>query len=359
MRNFIAANPAVDHLVVALTRTSDPRQVALVRGDGAGDLRVYSLRYLAPPLGFLLLPAMAVVARRIHRLLKEQHIQVDLVHAHKLCFEGISGFLLSRWLGVPLVCSVRAEAESKVLRFMPHYRPLIRRIIRRSSKIFYVSVWYRAQLEQWFPEAAERGQPLPNFCPGTIDLQGVDPDPARFVTILHLDIFKKKGLDRLLIAFARFARAHPEVTLDVVGRGTRATIDRIEALIERCGLRGRAHLVGAIPHQELLRRLPSYGVMCLPSHNETFGMVYVEALLSGVPILYSTGTGIDGFLDGIEGTVGCDPSSIDAIEDGLELLFASQASMHRALVKQHEIIAGRFAAAPYVERYNHDLGLVP
>ena len=359
VRNFIAANPAVDHVVVALTRTSDPRRVALVPGNRADDPCVYSLRYFGLPFGILLLPAMAVVARRVHRLLKERHIRVDLVHAHKLCFEGISGLLLSKWLRVPLVCSVRAEAESKVLRFMPHYRPLIRRIIRRSSKIFYVSVWYRPEIERWFPEAAERGQPLPNFCPGTIDLQEVQPNPAHFVTILHLDIFKKKGLDRLLAAFARFARAHPEVSLDIIGRGTRPTIERIEALIERCGLRGRAHLVGAIAHQDLLRRLPSYGAMCLPSHNETFGMVYVEALLSGVPILYSTGTGIDGFLDGIEGAVGCEPSSIDAIEEGLELLLTDHASMRGALVKQHDAIESRFAAAPYVERYNHDLGLVP
>ncbi|HEX2526157.1 MAG TPA: glycosyltransferase [Geminicoccus sp.] len=357
IRNFVEANRAVDHVVVALTRTEDPRKVVLVHGDGAGDGRVYSMRYLSPPFGILLYPAMAVVAWRIRRLIERERIRVDLIHAHKLCFEGISGYLLARWLDKPLVCSVRAEAESKIVRFMPHYHPLIRRIIRRCERLYYVSLWYRPTIERLFPEAAKRGRPLPNFCPGTALPADARPDPDRFVTILHLDIYKKKGLDRLLEGFARFAARHPEAKLDIIGRGTPQSIGRIEGLIRRVGLEGRARLRGALPRSELLAELPGFGAMCLPSHNETFGMVYVEALLSGVPILYSTGTGIDGFLEEVDGAVGVDPTSVDAITQGLEELRAGHARMRASLIARHAQIAARFEAAPFVERYNRELGL--
>jgi glycosyltransferase involved in cell wall biosynthesis len=359
IRNFVKANPAVDHVVVALTRTGDPGKAGLIRGDGAGDPSVYSMRYWGLPFGMLLFPAMAIVARRIRALLEQEGIRVDLVHAHKLCFEGISGYLLSRWLRVPLVCSVRAEAESKILRHLPHYRPLIRRIIRHSRHLYYVSLWYRREIERLFPEAQPLGRELPNFCPGTRLAPDAVPDPCRLVTILHLDIYQKKGLDRLLPAFARLVGRRAGLSLDIVGRGRPETIAKIEALIARQGLTGRARLVGAVPHAELLARLPGYGVMCLPSHNETFGMVYVEAMLSGVPILYSQGTGIDGFVDGIEAAVGCDPTSVDSILAGLEELLDRHGTLREALLAQHDRIAARFAAGPHVERYNRELGLVP
>lgn len=357
IRNFVKANADVEHTVIALTRTNDPRQVNLLRGDGAGDDSVFSMRYWGAPFGILLFPAMAIVAWRIHRLLAREQIRVDLIHAHKLCFEGITGYLLSLWLKVPLVCSVRAEAESKILRFLPHYRPLVRRIVRRCRRLYYVSLWYRPEIERRFPEATERGQALPNFCPGTYLPSRASPDPYRFVTILHLDIYKKKGLDRLLPAFARLAQRRPELSLDIIGRGTAETVRRVEAMIDANGLRGRARLIGPLPQKELLARLPEYGVMCLPSRNETFGMVYVEALLSGVPILYSIGTGIDGYLDGIDGAVGCDPTSVDAIARGLEELLDGHERMRASLLAKHDAIAARFAATPYVERYNRDLGL--
>lgn len=357
VRNFVKANPALDHVVIALTRSADPRRANLIRGDGAGDESVYSMRYWGLPMGILLFPAMAIVAWRTRRLLLRERIEVDFVHAHKLCFEGISGYLLACWLRVPLFCSVRAEAESKVLRFLPHYRPLFRRIIARCRRLYYVSPWFRPVLERLFPDAAARGVDLPNFCPGTVSPMGRHADPDRFVTILHLDIYKKKGLDRLLPAFARFAARHPQVSLDIVGRGTLETIGQIQSLIERFGLAGRARLVGAVRREQLMEQLPSYGAMCLPSHNETFGMVYVEAMLSGVPIMYSRGTGIDGFIDDFDGAVGVDPCSIDGIAAGLETLRDEHQRLRAWLLENHETIAARFEAGPHINRYNRDLGV--
>ncbi len=213
-------------------------------------------------------------------------------------------------------------------------------------------------MEGLFPEAADRASLLPNFCPGTLPPLSVTPDPDRFVCILRLDIFKKKGLDRLLPAFAQFAAGHPQVSLDLVGPGTEKSICRVKKMIERHGLQGKVHLRGGMAHAELLEELPKYGGMCLPSHNETFGMAYVEALLSGVPILYSRQSGIDGFLDGIQGAVGVDPLSIPDIARGLEEIHVNHGQMHTALIKQHADIAARFDANQYIERYNRDLGLV-
>jgi glycosyltransferase involved in cell wall biosynthesis len=53
-----------------------------------------------------------------------------------------------------------------------------------------------------------------------------------------------------------------------------------------------------------------YRGLVLPSLNETFGMVYVEALFSGIPVIYTAGTAIDGYLDGLDVGIAVPPRNV-------------------------------------------------
>jgi glycosyltransferase involved in cell wall biosynthesis len=71
----------------------------------------------------------------------------------------------------------------------------------------------------------------------------------------------------------------------------------------------------------------------MPSRRETFGMVFVEALFCGLPILYSRNWGVDGFFE--SGTVGyaCDPGSLEDILTGIDMLIAQEVSLKARLVE--------------------------
>jgi glycosyltransferase involved in cell wall biosynthesis len=60
-------------------------------------------------------------------------------------------------------------------------------------------------------------------------------------------------------------------------------------------------------------RIATALALAMPSHNETFGMVYPEALLAGVPILFSSRTAIDGYFDGLNVGIGVDQTEVQAI----------------------------------------------
>ncbi len=110
--------------------------------------------------------------------------------------------------------------------------------------------------------------------------------------------------------------------------------------------------MGTFCNSELLQMLPRYVGLALPSHNETFGMVYVEALLCGIPILYSRGIGIDGFVDWISAKAGVDPSSAESIAEGLKHLLKNQEDHRRWLKENHATIRSSFDRKSYLAAYN-------
>ena len=117
-------------------------------------------------------------------------------------------------------------------------------------------------------------------------------------------------------------------------------------------------VVGKLSHAELIERLPTYRAMVLPSRNETFGMVYTEAIFGGVPILYSKQSGIDGYLDGLNSGVGVDPNNRLEISKALHTLWHNHASFRRDIKTQSAEIYQRFDPQFHIAFYEaiaHDL----
>jgi glycosyltransferase involved in cell wall biosynthesis len=290
-------------------------------------------------------------------MLEREGLRPSVIHAHKFAFEGTAGLHLARRLGddVALFVSVRGEAESKVLRYKPHYLPQLQQIADRAERIYYVSAWFRPILDSRLSIDPEKEVLLPNIVGNArADIPARDPDP-RFVCVLNLRIRRRKGLDHLLQAFRTFHARHPGIGLDVIGDGDAEGIAAVEAQIARLGLEGRVRLLGKMDNAALTEVLPDYLALLLPSFNETFGMVYVEALFAGIPILYGRNTGIDGYLDGIDAGVAATPGDVAEIEAGIERLFADNGAYRAAIGRNAATLHARFDAEAVLGRYRDDL----
>lgn len=102
-------------------------------------------------------------------------------------------------------------------------------------------------------------------------------------------LHKVKGFDVLIDAFAGLSSDHSNAVLLIAGEddGERSGL---EARIERLGLGGRVFLTGEIRGSDKREFLAGADVFALPSHNENFGNVYLEALAAGVPVVASRNT---------------------------------------------------------------------
>jgi phosphatidylinositol alpha-1,6-mannosyltransferase len=94
-----------------------------------------------------------------------------------------------------------------------------------------------------------------------------------------------KGHRETIEAWPRVVAAHPGARLKIVGRG--GLIPRLKELAHECGVAGSVDFTGFLSEQELARAYHGASVFVLPSRCEGFGVVYIEAMRYGLPVIAS------------------------------------------------------------------------
>lgn len=347
--------PQFEHVVISLDRTPNPMKTYWKNCGCIGETQVFAHGQWGLPLGIGLYSSFYLTARRVWREMNAIGFKPDVIHAHRLTFDGIAAWLLARWWNIPFVASVRGEVESKVFRFKPFYRPFLTRMVNDAQVIYYVSLWFRKDLRRFTGVREDKERPFPNIVLNTTKVIETAPATRGFVSIFNFAIHKKKGLGRLLPAFKAALEQQPEITLDLIGQSTQQELKIIQALIDDHGLSQSVNAIGPLPNKEVVKRLPDYHALLLPSHNETFGMVYTEALFAGIPVLYSAGNGIDGFLDGLNVGARVDPKNTEAIRDGILHLWENNNSLRQTIRDNGQELYSRFNPSFHLKGYEADM----
>ena len=149
-----------------------------------------------------------------------------------------------------------------------------------------------------------------------------------------------KGYDVVLSGLAAVAQNVPDVTYLLIGDGD--DLSRVQRFAKEKGVADRVVFAGAIPNQELPRYYNLADLFVMPSKNEGLGIVYLEALACGKPVIASaTGGARDALLDGRLGQL-VDPDDIAAIAEAIVRTLNGDAPNHltdpqtlTSLVRQH------------------------
>ena len=140
-----------------------------------------------------------------------------------------------------------------------------------------------------------------------------DPNKVISGKILFVGtVTEKKGVRQLVQAMPAIVKAHPEATLDIVGRDWRdpqtggSFMEYLKTFITD-EIREAVTLVGPLPHDEIPKRLETTQVCVYPSHMEAMPIAWLEALGMGKPVVASRlGPGPEAVRDGETGLL-CNP----------------------------------------------------
>lgn len=137
-----------------------------------------------------------------------------------------------------------------------------------------------------------------------------------FVGRLH----KMKGLDHTVTEFASVARAHKDAHLIVAGMDEDGSGLRAQEQVKRLDLQEHVHFLGALYGNDLLQAYADSDLFVLLSHRENFGMVVVEAMASGLPVLLSSGVALSNDIIKYRAGIVVDMKNGSVAQSWLELL---------------------------------------
>ena len=140
------------------------------------------------------------------------------------------------------------------------------------------------------------------------------------VLVLFLSrIDRKKGLDLLVRAFARVLPQAPGTFLVIAGSGDAVYEREVRAQVESSGIGANVKWLGFVTGVNRLQAYRECDIFALTSYNENFGLVVVEAMYAGKPVLITTEVYLHETLASHGCAEICAPT-LDAIEAGLKRL---------------------------------------
>jgi rhamnosyl/mannosyltransferase len=227
-------------------------------------------------------PALMTQTQRMHR---KRHF--DLAHLH---FPDPMSHLASMMLPrrIPRVISWHADiVRQKALRVL--YAPFLRRAVKRAAGIVVATPSHVSSSPVLAPLASDArihvvpyGFDLSAFlgnAPEKDAIAGKHPGRRIFATGRHVSY---KGFDVLIEAMAKLP---PDVVLLLGGEGP--LTDNLRQQAHRIGVAQRVRFLGFVPDDLLPAYYQASDVFCLPSvtQAEAFGIVQVEAMASGKPVV--------------------------------------------------------------------------
>lgn len=261
----------------------------LTHDEAAPERMRRSLRYKVLPL-FYLLGGLVGIWRLCRRR------PYDVVHVHWPMPHALFGWMAGLACGAPMVTTWYGVELRWVQGSLPFLRPFLRWALRRSRQVVAISSYTAREIAKL---AAVPVQVIPytiGFPPDDGKARG--PVPGGGFEILFVGrLVERKGVTHLIDAVRHLAPVlRPHLT--IIGDG--AERERLTAQVARDGLGERVTIRGRVSAAELRAAYAAARVLVLPSildarsDTEGLGVVLLEAMVHGVPVI---GSAIGGITD--------------------------------------------------------------
>ncbi len=351
-----------EHRVISLNRQNPSlfQAISLLSGsaapvpengpvDFAGGL---ALNYLAPPKGVFHASMLSRLADWIANRLVQEDAAPDLVVGYKLTIEGLLAQAVAARLGIPYAIIIQGNTDQKVLSVRPDLTASFRTVFHGAACVFSFAPWARRAVVRRLGE--RRGPSLDLPCPTLHDTIHAPVEAGTgVISAFHLRNHRTKNLAGLTAAIRDIAGGAQPCKVQIYGGGSHEETAACAAII--AGVPG-LELMGPRSQEELGPIMNGAAAFVMPSLRESFGLVFVEALFAGLPIIYPKGASVDGYFDDLPFAIRVDARSKQEIGQAISHALAHEKELKSALA--HWQSAGglaRFTRAAIAQTYANGL----
>jgi N-acetyl-alpha-D-glucosaminyl L-malate synthase BshA len=285
--------------------------------------------------------------------------ELDLLHVHYAIPHATSAWIAKEMLGDshPLkIVTTLHGTDITLVGQERSYFDITRFSIQRSDGITAVSDYLKRETVDRFRVPSESIEVIHNFVDPGLYRRG--SYPCRKETFLRPDemlimhVSNFRTVKRIADVVRIFARIHEQIPskLMFVGDGPERPTATAEA--EALGITDRVIFLGK--QDSVAELMTCADLMLLPSQNESFGLVALEAMASGVPVVASNAGGLPEVVeDGVTGHLG-EVGDVEAMaEMGIRILSDNRRWMEMSVAAQ-KVASERFGVdviVPQYERY--------
>lgn len=249
--------------------------------------------------------------------------RIDLLDVHFGYPEGFAGALLGRWLGLPVMLTLRGKEQRQALTDVR--RPLAW-ALRGADRLITVSDALRAVAIELGVDPArvdvvgngidlEKFHPLPQAeARARLDL----PADAQVIVSVGT-LTERKGFHRVIDCLPELLKRHPRLHYLVVGgAGPEGDwSERLRVQVEHHGLADRVHFLGRCASEDLKLPLSAADLFVLATSYEGWANVFLEAMACGLPVVTTR--------------VGGNEQVVNSDDLGLIVPFGDQNALSRAI----------------------------
>lgn len=225
--------------------------------------------------------------------------QFQLIHAHSLFSNGWLAWQLYQQFNISFVVSIRNADLRTFFDRMPWMRNLGLKIIKDATHLIFISrKTYQEVLNRYIPEDYQKAFKEKSFIiPNGIDdfwHENVNANPVKALNdplklVVTSKIMASKRLVELADQVLVYSQSHRPAEIHVIGPTWE------DKVLKKLQENPAVHYYGPKNKEEMVQLYREMDIFALLSYPETFGLVYVEAMSQGLPIIYTQGEGFDNF----------------------------------------------------------------
>ncbi|MDP8299560.1 MAG: glycosyltransferase family 4 protein [Candidatus Tantalella remota] len=287
------------------------------------------------------------------RLIKEK--KYDVIHTHFGVPSGPAGVIFSKMSGIPMILSLHGgDIYDPSKKMSPHrhaiFRWGVRKTINSAAETVAQSTATKSKAESIYKpfkniSIIPLGIPKPeilNVCRKDLDLK----NDKLYVTSIGR-LIKRKGYDTLIKSFALLRDRGINANLLLIGDGPERS--SLEKLSVKLGLSNHINFLKWLDEKKF-QYLSSSDLFVLPSMYEPFGIVILEAMFCGLPVVSTNKGGpADIIKDGRNGLL-VRPGDPAALAQAIEKIATDPGLKHKMSVCNKEDIK-QYTIAEIAERY--------
>ena len=225
---------------------------------------------------------------------------VDIIHAHCCVWAGYAARKLSEKTKIPYVVTEHATL------FQLHKNEIsvtnnavIAEVFQKAAKVICVSRAFAKLLDDYTSNIEVIGNVVD--CE-QFQVKETNKEAVRLLTVCYMEEeaqLYKKGMDILIKAWAKVSAKYPQAKLIIGGGGK--SLEKVVEWTREYQVTENVEFLGALTRQRVVEQMQMCDCFVLPSRYETFGVVYIEAMACGKPVIAVANGGPDDFVHEFNG----------------------------------------------------------